>query len=152
SWGRVVVRPHPSPARSPPPPRGGGGNGMRPPAQRSPGSGAGWRQTFGAKRPPSRFRGYSLTSFSTTNSGARPLPRKRDADSVRSPPPCGEGLGVGVRVGGRVSCNNDDPPPTRGEGAHRVWSVAGRGPTSPSGKRSRSDTPGRGVARISLRV
>src|SRR5262249_49394445 len=120
------------------------------------GSGAGLRANFCAKRPPSRFRGYSLTSFSTTNSGAPPLPRERAADSVRPPPPCGEGLGVGVGVGGRVSCNNDDPPPhpspTRGEGTDRVWGVTDRRPTSHSGKRSRSDTPGRGVARISLQV
>src|SRR3954454_9487423 len=43
------------------------------------------------------------------------------AHSVRSPPPCGEGLGVGVAVGGDLSRNNDVPPPqpspTRGEGA-----------------------------------
>ena len=48
----------------------------------------------------------------------------RAAHSVCSPPPCGEGLGVGVRVGGHVSRNNNDPPPhpspTRGEGADRV--------------------------------
>src|SRR6476659_10341470 len=38
--------------------------------------------------------------------------------------PCGEGLGVGVAVCGRVSGDNYDPPPqpspTRGEGEHRV--------------------------------
>ena len=31
------------------------------------------------------------------------------AKTVRSPPPCGEGLGVGVAVGGRISCTNNDP-------------------------------------------
>jgi tRNA pseudouridine32 synthase / 23S rRNA pseudouridine746 synthase len=47
-----------------------------------------------------------------------------DGAASSSPPPCGEGLGVGVAVGGRTSCKNDDPPPhpspTRGEGAHRA--------------------------------
>ena len=46
------------------------------------------------------------------------------ANSVCSPPPCGEGLGVGVAVVGRSLRNNHDPPPqpspTRGEGADRV--------------------------------
>ena len=36
------------------------------------------------------------------------------ANTVRSPPPCGEGLGVGVAVGGRISCTNNDPPPPQG--------------------------------------
>ena len=44
------------------------------------------------------------------------------ANSVCSPPPCGEGLGVGVAVGGRT-CEKTRPPPqpspTRGEGANR---------------------------------
>jgi hypothetical protein len=38
--------------------------------------------------------------------------------------PCGEGLGVGVAVGGQISRTKHDPPPqpspTRGEGADRV--------------------------------
>jgi tRNA pseudouridine32 synthase / 23S rRNA pseudouridine746 synthase len=34
-----------------------------------------------------------------------------DPSAGSSPPPCGEGLGVGVAVGGHISCNNDDPPP-----------------------------------------
>src|SRR5262249_17309848 len=40
--------------------------------------------------------------------------------SERSPPPCGEGLGVGVAGGRRASPNCDPPPqpsPARGEGA-----------------------------------
>ena len=45
----------------------------------------------------------------------------RAASSVDSPPPCGEGLGVGVPFGARESCHNEYPPPqpspTRGEGA-----------------------------------
>src|SRR5499427_5138643 len=36
----------------------------------------------------------------------------RAANSVRSPPPCGEGLGVGVSVGARASRHNYDPLPT----------------------------------------
>jgi tRNA pseudouridine32 synthase/23S rRNA pseudouridine746 synthase len=34
-----------------------------------------------------------------------------DGAASSSPPPCGEGLGVGVAVGGHTSCKNDDPPP-----------------------------------------
>ncbi len=34
-------------------------------------------------------------------------------DSVCSPPPCGEGLGVGVVVGGHTARNNRDPHPAR---------------------------------------
>ena len=34
-------------------------------------------------------------------------------DSVCSPPPCGEGLGVGVVVGGHIARNNCDPHPAR---------------------------------------
>ena len=67
--------------------------------------------------------------------------------ALGSPPPCGEGLGVGVKVGRRVLRNNDYPPPQPspsrlracplparlnvpeprqaavrlGEGAHRAW-------------------------------
>src|SRR5215831_10969668 len=33
------------------------------------------------------------------------------AQSVGSPPPCGEGLGVGVAVVARVAFHNFDPPP-----------------------------------------
>src|SRR5437763_10094739 len=47
------------------------------------------------------------------------------AHSVRSPPPCGEGLGVGVPVAETARANNNDPPPqpspTRGEGGDRDW-------------------------------
>jgi protein ImuB len=49
----------------------------------------------------------------------------RNRAASLSPPPCGEGLGVGVVVvaGGRSSQNNDDPPPhpspTRGEGVRQ---------------------------------
>ena len=47
-----------------------------------------------------------------------------DLAASSSPPPCGEGLGMGVAVGGHTSCKNDDPPPqpspTRGEGADRA--------------------------------
>jgi hypothetical protein len=35
------------------------------------------------------------------------------ANSVGSPPPCGEGLGVGVHVGARASHHNNDPHPAR---------------------------------------
>src|SRR6516164_1874559 len=54
------------------------------------------------------------------------------ANSVRSPPPCGEGLGVGVAVVARVAFSNFDPhparircaqagdPPHKGEGKDRV--------------------------------
>src|SRR6185295_14654164 len=49
------------------------------------------------------------------------------AHSVSSPPPCGEGLGVGVIVGGHTSINNNYPPPhpspTRGEGSRPSLSV-----------------------------
>ena len=45
-----------------------------------------------------------------------------DLATGSSPPPCGEGLGAGVAVGGRSLLNNNYPPPhpslTRGEGAH----------------------------------
>ena len=34
-----------------------------------------------------------------------------DLAASSSPPPCGEGLGMGVAVGGHTSCKNDDPPP-----------------------------------------
>jgi hypothetical protein len=37
---------------------------------------------------------------------------KSAADSVGSPPPCGEGLGVGVDVGAHASRHNYDPLPT----------------------------------------
>jgi tRNA pseudouridine32 synthase/23S rRNA pseudouridine746 synthase len=47
-----------------------------------------------------------------------------DLPAGSSLPPCGEGLGVGVAVGGRSSNNNYYPPPqpspTRGEGADRA--------------------------------
>ena len=75
------------------------------------GSGAGRRVKIFPTAPPSRLRGYSLTSFSTTSSGAVPMPL-----------PEGE---------------TDVAPST---------------PDSSSGNRSRSDLPGLGVARISLRV
>src|SRR5262249_33189062 len=54
------------------------------------------------------------------------------AQSVGSPPPCGEGLGVGVAVVARVAFHNFDPhparlrcasagdPPHKGEGKDRV--------------------------------
>src|SRR5712692_3698069 len=41
----------------------------------------------------------------------KPPPTNGAAISARSPPPCGEGLGVGAVVGGRISRNNYDPPP-----------------------------------------
>src|SRR4029077_12281832 len=34
-----------------------------------------------------------------------------DLAASSSPPPCGEGLGMGVAVGGHTSCKNDDTPP-----------------------------------------
>src|SRR6266567_1375971 len=68
------------------------------------------------------------------------LMQGRPANSVRSPPPCGEGLGVGVYVGARVSYKNNDPPPqpspTRGrEQTECVASVCA--PISPRFARSR---------------
>src|SRR6266566_3031496 len=48
----------------------------------------------------------------------------RAASSVDSPPPCGEGLGVGVVQCGDAAPNRATPPPQpssqRGEGADRV--------------------------------
>jgi hypothetical protein len=35
-----------------------------------------------------------------------------DTNSVCSPPPCGEGLGVGVVIVDASSCNNNHPPPS----------------------------------------
>jgi len=75
------------------------------------GSGAGRRAKIFPKGPPSRLRGYSLTSFSTMSSGAVPVPW--------------------LETGTDVAPSAPDPS---------------------SGSRSRSDTPGRGVARISLHV
>src|SRR5436189_2399846 len=58
---------------------------------------------------------------------ARLWPNDSAADSVHSPPPCGEGLGVGVaRFLHRwpdhylAAPPPPHPSPTRGEGAHRV--------------------------------
>ena len=79
----------------------------------------------------------ALSGFPCNPDGARgvpemlPRPKVSCADragevathSVCSPPPCGEGLGVGVVVGRHTSRINNDPPPqpspTRGEGADR---------------------------------
>jgi long-chain acyl-CoA synthetase len=70
-----------------------------------------------AGRPFIRFGAYreqgALASPGSLKKGAA----RRDC----SPPPCGEGLGVGVAIGGYISRHNNDPPPqpspTRGEGA-----------------------------------
>jgi hypothetical protein len=55
-----------------------------------------------------------------------------DAASVCSPPPCGEGLGVGVVRCGTIRASLQDPPPqpspTRGEGADRMRRSAGGPP------------------------
>src|SRR5262245_5592155 len=42
---------------------------------------------------------------------ARLWPNTSAADSVHSPPPCGEGLGVGVVVWGNISASPHHPPP-----------------------------------------
>ena len=141
-------------------------------ARKVSGSGAGFGAKISASPSPSRLRGYSLTSFSTNSSGAPPLACERAAESVRaeldagiaprttkggatsSPPPlAGEGQGGGAKDDGAFSATPSPPlPRTRGREQTELAPCPGRRPTSPSGTRSRSDAPGRGVARISLRV
>ena len=60
------------------------------------------------------------------------LAANRVASSVYSPPPCGEGLGVGVEMGGHISRNNYDPPPQPS-------------PTRPTGGRERTEFAARAV-------
>src|SRR5262245_58347010 len=67
----------------------------------------------------------------TTTLSPPPAPRlpligpnlRRDGAAYSSPPPCGEGLGVGVEPSGTARVPRHDPPPhpspTRGEGAPR---------------------------------
>jgi hypothetical protein len=45
--------------------------------------------------------------------GSSPAMTTVAVNSVGSPPPCGEGLGVGVAVGARVAFHNYDPLPDR---------------------------------------
>src|ERR1700716_1614685 len=63
-------------------------------ARNTSGSGAGLRWKMFLKLPVMPLRAYSLTSFSTTSSGAAALPLVRAADPVGSPPPFGGGVGV----------------------------------------------------------
>ena len=65
-----------------------------------------------------------------------------------SPPPCGEGLGVGVAAGGHTSCKNDDPPPQPSPNANsaepgqaRVPSGVGAHRASGEGIGSSPDAP-----------
>ena len=60
-----------------------------------------------------------------------------DLAASSSPPPCGEGLGMGVAVGGHTSCKNDDPPPQPSPNANSAEPGQARVP------------PGEGVDRAS---
>jgi len=60
-----------------------------------------------------------------------------DGAASSSPPPCGEGLGMGVAVGGHTSCKNDDPPPQPSPNANSAEPGQARVP------------PGEGVDRAS---
>ena len=88
------------------------------------GAAAPLRRNILAKPPLKSFRAYSLTSFSTTSSGAR-----------LSPLGCAAPLSLAAGGGAGAAAAGGSAPVV-----------------SPSGSRSRKETPGRGVARISFLV
>ena len=62
-----------------------------------------------------------------------------DLAASSSPPPCGEGLGMGVAVGGHTSCKNDDPPPHSSPNADSAEPGQARAPSGEGAHRARGE-------------
>ena len=64
------------------------------------------------KRPKSYFVEAELPKNNYGKVLKTELRARLAGKSAGSPPPCGEGFGVGVDIGGQASCNNDYPLPS----------------------------------------